>query len=78
MVVPLNFTLFTFGLSPLVARGAPLALHAYAGSSAAANNALIENTYRAAFQFFSSWDFALPLLNLDADQLCQALKDTLQ
>ena len=50
MVIPLNFTLFALGLSPLVARGAPLALHAYAGSSAAANNALIDNMYRAAFQ----------------------------
>ena len=78
MYYPLAFTLVALGLSPLVAWGTPLALHAYAGSSAAANNALIENVYRAVFQGFSSWDFALPLLNLDADQLWQALQDTLQ
>ena len=78
MAAPLISTLLALGLSPLVAWGTPLALHAYAGSSAAANNALIENVYRAVFQGFSSWDFALPLLNLDADQLWQALQDTLQ
>ena len=78
MGFPLAFTLLALFLSPLVAWGTPLALHAYAGSSAAANNALIENTYRTAFQGFSSWDFALPLLNLDADQLWQALQDALQ
>ena len=78
MTMPLLCTFLALGLSPLVAWGTPLALHAYGGSSAAANNALIENTYRAAFQGFSSWDFALPLLSLDADQLWQALQDTLQ
>ena len=55
----------------------PLALHAYAGNSAAANNALIEHMYAVAFQTFASADFALPLLELNAHALWRALQDAL-
>jgi hypothetical protein len=85
MVIPLTCTLCTLAISPLVAWGTPLALHFYAGSytkdsyasSVEANNALIKNVYSCAFQGFKHWDFALPLLELDAEKLWQALQDVL-
>ena len=74
---PLLFTILGLALSPLVSWGVPLALHTYAGNSVTANNALIEAAYAAAFQSFVSWRFVLPVFELDAHKLWQALKDTL-
>jgi hypothetical protein len=77
--MPILITLFFLFLSPLVAWGTPLTLSVYAGRGVAANNALLADAYAAAFHGFAAFDFfALPLLELDASRLQQALADTLR
>ena len=78
MAWPLVAAFVALCLSPLAVWGSPLAAQAYAGGSAAANTALIENTYAAAVQGFRSGDAALPLLDLDAGRLRRALRDLLR
>jgi hypothetical protein len=79
MAWPLVAAFVALCLSPLAVWGTPLAAQAYAGGSAAANTALVGNTYAAAVQGFRSADAALPLLDLDAgSRLRRALRDLLR